>query len=130
MIQGIIASDNSFPGLGYALSPRANGKLALPVAPEFLIYSHFKHVSGVPAPEGSRGVTISKLNILDILIEQMNQVKQTINPIDSAQFTEERLDAMIDAFKTQILQAREARTSMPYTPAPMAQIGVVFDLMI
>ena len=129
MIQGIM-SNNPIPSIGYAMNVSGRGKISLPVEHASLVYSHFKHVSGIPAPEGSQGVAISKLNILDILIEQVKQLNKNGNPAVFAQVPEDRLDIMIEAIMTQFRQAAEAHSVMPYTPVPMAQAGAVVNLMI
>jgi hypothetical protein len=102
------------------------------VAPASVIYSHFKHVSGVPAPEGSRGVSISKLKILDVLIEQLSQVKRQGNDAHAmgAPVSDEHIDAMIDFYKTQIQQTKAASAAMPYIQAPSAQAGAVFSFTV
>ncbi|MCL2478684.1 MAG: hypothetical protein FWF22_04230 [Treponema sp.] len=124
MINGVM-SDNSFPAMGFALNVPAGSKAALPVAPSSLIYSHFKHVNGIPAPEGSQGVTISKLNMLDILIEQMGQGKNSAARPDSGT-PESLLDSMIDSYRNKMLQAN---TSMPYS-AFTAETGSLFSLTV
>ena len=129
MVQGIF-TNYPVPSIGYAMNVSSRGKVSLPVEPAALVYSHFKHVSGVPAAEGSQGVAISKLNILDILIEQVKQIKNTGNQAISIQIPENRLDTMIETYKTQIRQATEAHSIMPYVPAPLAETGAVFNLMI
>ena len=129
MIHGI-ASNSPIPNVGYVLNASVGGKLALPVEPVNLVYSHFKHVSGVPAPEGSRGVAISKLNILDVLIEQMSQIRQLGNSDVSARVSEDRLDVMIEGYNAQIRQAWEARIIMPYTATPPAQTGTIFNFQV
>jgi hypothetical protein len=130
MVYGVI-SNNSISGIG-ALNTAAGGRIALPVEPSSLLYSHFKNVSGVPAPEGSNGITISKLNILDVLIEQMNQIKQKPEPVPVIN-SEDRMAAMveakIDSIRAQILEAKEARGNMPYIQAPLAETGSLFSLV-
>jgi hypothetical protein len=131
-----VIPNNSIVGIGYVLNTSERGKIALPVEPATLVYSYFKHVSGVPAPEGSLGVTISKLNILDILIERMSQIRKNGNMADfilsedSMPVPEDHLDALIEAYKAQIRDAAEAHAVMPYMPAPMAQAGAVFNFLI
>jgi hypothetical protein len=127
MVRGLIPS-NSIPSIGYAISASQSGKMSLPVAPASLIYSHFEHVSGVPAPEGSRGVTISKLKILDVLIDQLTQIKKQGSLTLGTPVSEEHIDAMIENYKNQIRQARAASAAMPYLPSPSAQGGMVFSL--
>jgi hypothetical protein len=130
MVYGII-SNNSISGIS-ALNMAAGGKIALPVDPASLLYSHFKNVSGVPAPEGSNGITINKLNILDVLIEQMNQIRQkppAVPVIDSESRMAAMVDAKIDSIRNQILEAKEARNNMPYIEAPLAESGSLFSLI-
>jgi hypothetical protein len=105
--------------------------MSLPVAPSNYIYSHFEHVSGVPAPEGVRGVAISKLKILDVLIEQLNQIKKNPQPALTSEgiISEDRIDALIEQYENQIRQARAASAAMPYIPSPAAPSGAVFSLV-
>ena len=124
-----------------------SGKMSLPVDSSSLIYSHFEHVSGIPAPKGAQGVSISKLNLLDVLIGQLNQVKKGPNslpkmPSDLQQMQdlsadarpvrgshlEKNLDALIENYKNQIRQAKAASAAMPYIQSPSAQPGVLFSL--
>jgi hypothetical protein len=103
--------------------------MSLPVAPSSLIYSHFEHVSGVPAPDGSRGVTINRLKILNVLIEQLGQIKkQPQNAGPAGPLSEERIDALIEQYEGQIRSARAAGAAMPYKPQPAAPLGAIFSL--
>jgi hypothetical protein len=104
------------------------GKTSFPVNPSSLIYSHFEHVSGVAAPEGIQGITINKLNLLDVLIGQLNKVK---NPPQAASYSDlnaPRFNKLIENLTSQIRQAKSASTAMPYIPSPSAQSGAVFSL--
>jgi hypothetical protein len=95
-----------------------------------LVYSHFKNVSGVPAPEGTEGVTITKLNLLDVLIEQLNKINRggiSQNLAEGADVS--HIDALIESYRAQIEQARAASTAMPYIPSPSAAPGVLFSLI-
>jgi hypothetical protein len=103
--------------------------MSLPVSPGNYIYSHFKHVSGTPAPEGTRGVTINKLKILDVLIEQLSQIKKRPEPSTDFSLSDKQIDVLIDHYETQIRQARAASTVMPYAPAPAAPSGAIFNVV-
>jgi hypothetical protein len=130
MIHGVL-SNNVIPSFGYAIAASGRqGRMSLPVSPQAYIYSHFEHVSGVPAPEGSRGVAISKLKLLDVLIDQLSQIKKQGNLSLGAEVSEERIDAMIENYKTQIARARAASQAMPYLPSPPAPAGAVFSLIV
>jgi hypothetical protein len=111
--------------------------MSLPVASSAYIYSHFEHVSGVPAGEGSRGVTVNRLKILDTLIEQLARLKKQPEPSWGAagQTNENRLDALIEQYENQLRSARavSVRTvgaAAPYSPAASspAPLGAVFSL--
>ena len=125
MVHGI--PNITVPVIGYPMSQGI--KMSLPVDPASLLYSHFEHVSGVVAPKGTQGVSITKLNLLDVLIEQLNQVKKdhsaTATGIQSG-----NPDALIENYRNQIQQAKAASTAMPYIRSPSAQSGAVFSLAI
>jgi hypothetical protein len=105
--------------------------MSLPVSPGSVIYSHFKHVSGVPAPEGTQGVTINRLKILDVLIEQLSQMKkQPERSSNNETMSNDRIDALINQYENQIRQARAASAAMPYAAAPSAPTGAVFSVTV
>jgi hypothetical protein len=105
------------------------------VAPSAYIYSHFRHVSGVPAPEGVQGVAVSKLKILDTLIEQLVRLKKQPEPSygPAGQTSGDRIDAMIEQYENQLRAAKAASVqtagpALPYSPARAAAAGAVFSL--
>jgi hypothetical protein len=103
--------------------------MSLPVAPSAYIYSHFKHVSGVPAPEGAHGVPINKLKVLDVLIEQLAQIKKRPQPeLGAESLSDRQINVLIEQYETQIRQAQAASAAMPYKPAPAAPTGMVFNI--
>jgi len=120
----------SIPYSGVSMTGLAAGKIALPVAPASVIYAHFEHVAGVPAPEGSRGVTVSKLKILDTLIEQLAKIKKQPEPTfgGGGELTDDRADALIKQYEGQLKQASAASKAMPYLPKPVMDSGLLIDL--
>jgi hypothetical protein len=130
MIRGVYPTA-SLPSIGYAISASRGGKTALPVTRASYIYSHFKHVSGVPAPEGGRGVTINKLKVLDALIERLAQLKRQREPAaeDAGMVSPGRIDAMIEQYQGQVRQAQATGIALPYSPLPPVSAGMVFSLV-
>ena len=116
----------AFPSIGYAINAASHGRASLPVAPGMVIYSHFKHVSGTPAPEGTQGVNISKLKILDTLIEQLSRIKGQsgldFGNID--QNDEKRVNALIEQYQKQLKTAQSAGIYTPTAPAT----GILFNI--
>ncbi|MDR2923199.1 MAG: hypothetical protein LBU85_07655 [Treponema sp.] len=128
----------AFPSMGYAISiSQSNGRASVPVAPSAYIYSHFEHVSGVPAPEGVKGVNIDKLKILDTLIGQLSRMKSQPEPPESIeamevgtdQGNEKRINDLIVQYQNQIRTTQTANASNPYAaPAPL--VGAVFSISV
>ncbi|WP_461248039.1 hypothetical protein, partial [Treponema sp. R6D11] len=114
--------------VGYAISEASNGGMTLPVSLGMLIYSHFKHVSGTPAPEGTQGVNINKLKILDTMIEQLskmkNQPQAEFGNLDGSD--EERINALIEQLQKQIKTAMSVGVYAPAAPAT----GALFNLAV
>jgi len=121
-------SNHAFPSLGYAISEARNGRMTLPVSPGLLIYSHFKHVSGTPAPEGTQGVNISKLKILDTMIEQLSKMKkQSLSDFGNFDKSDEaRINALIEQFQKQIKATQAIGVYAPAAPAA----GALFSLAV
>jgi len=125
MVGGV--SSITIPTLSYTAGQ--NGKMSLPVDPSSLIYSNFEHVSGILAPKGTQGISISKLNLLDVLIGMVNRINKTpaaqtpanINPTKG-------VDALIENLREQIRQAKTSSEAMPYYPSPNAESGALFNL--
>jgi hypothetical protein len=130
MVYGASAISN-LPASSYALSSYASSRLSFPVAPSAYIYAQFEHVSGVPVPEGGRGVAVSKLKILDVLIDQLSKIKQKPEPTYAAggRLDDGQVDALIEQYETQIRGARAASAAMPYRSAPAAPAGLLFNLV-
>jgi len=110
-------------------SSSMGGRMSLPVSRSNYLYAHFKHVSGVPAPEGGQGVTISKLKILDVLIEHLSQLRRRrdVSP-GEAPHSEERLDALIAQYETQIRQTKAVGAAIPYAGSPV-RAGALFSMV-
>ena len=128
MIQGLMSA-TALPSIGYAISASRDGRMSMPVAPANYIYSHFKHVSGIPAPEGVRGVAINKLKILDVLIEQLSQIKKQPGMTAELSPSDDRVDALIEQYRSQIRQAQAASVVMPYQPHAEVTSGALFNLV-
>ena len=122
-----------FPTIGYAISASQTGRMSVPVSPSSYIYSHFKHVSGVPAPDGA-GVNIDRLKILDTLIEQLSQMKkQPEISIKTRELNfsneEQNISALIEQYHEQIRMIQEHRSKSPYAPTPPLT-GAVFSILV
>ncbi|MDR2467614.1 MAG: hypothetical protein LBD22_01475 [Spirochaetaceae bacterium] len=125
MINPVTASLLS--GAPYIFSAGDSTRTTVPVRPANYIYAHFKHVSGIPAPDGVQGAAVTKLKILDTLIERLSQLRK--NQAIASQFTdsdvssEEQIDALIEELRKQMKTAQAASTVMPYAPSAAVPAG-------
>jgi len=120
-----------FPSVGSALSASQGQRVSLPVSPAMYIYSQFKHVSGVPAPEGVQGINITKLQILDSMLNELTQLKQSPKPSFELQgdTPEKRMNSLLEHFQAQVQQAHKANAETPYRIAA-PQVGAALSLAI
>jgi hypothetical protein len=120
-----------FPSVGSALNASHGGRISLPVAPAMYIYSQFRHISGVPAPEGVQGVSISKLHILDSILNELAQMRQSPRPSFDVQgdTPEKHLNSLLEHFQAQVRQSHTANAANPYHNAA-PQAGTAVNLII
>ena len=103
----------------------AAGKMYVPVSKSALLYSHFDHVSGVAAGNGQSGVSISKLRILNSLIERVSAIKN--EPAKTLkEVSPDQADALIQNYQKQLQQALQT----PYIlKGAQPQAGDLFTLL-
>ena len=120
-----------FPSIGSAFSASSGTRVSLPVTPSSYIYSQFRHVSGVPAPEGTQGISLSEIQILDSLITEIVRLNEQPKQDFSIQNQdpEYRFNAIIENLQKQVSQAQTANASAPY-PAANPDIGIMFSLSV
>ena len=104
----------------------AAGKLYVPVSRNALLYSHFDHVSGVAAGNGQQGVSISKIRILNSLIDRIsaiqNKPKESISDI-----SDDQAQALIEQYQKQIQQTVAQQSYFLAGAQPMAGELFAFD---
>ena len=103
----------------------AAGKMYVPVSQSALLYSHFDHVSGVAAGNGQNGVSISKLRILNSLIERVSAIKN--EPAKTLkEVSPDMADSLIQNYQKQLQQALQT----PYIlNGAQPQAGDLFSLL-
>ena len=102
-------------------------KLYVPVTKSSLMYSHFEHVSGVVAKNGQAGTSISKIRILNSLIEHLSSVKnQPVRKFDN--LTENQADILIKQYQDQIKQT--VKSSPYFAATSKAQAGMFFSFTV
>ena len=106
-------------------SSGAEGKLYVPVSRSALLYSHFDHVSGIAAGSGQQGISISKIRILNSLIDRLSAIKN--QPKDSyTDISDDQADALINLYQKQIQQTVAQKPYVLAGAQPMA--GALFAI--
>jgi len=128
MVNGISLNANSYNYSGLVSS--GQGKLYVPVSRSNVIYAHFDHVTGVAAKPNQQGVSISKIQILNSLLNQLismkNQPKINVSPEN---MDDSQIDALIQTTQSKIHTNIQVAQATGYGLAGAApQAGAVFSL--
>lgn len=93
----------------------AAGRVSVPVKPGVSLYAGYEHVQGVPSPDPRMGVPLSKVRVLNHIIDRLVKMKQDdgLQP-DTGKLSDEALDAMIKEM------SQKLQTSMQTKPALLA----------
>ena len=129
MVNGISLNANSFNYSG-VVSNGGHGKLYVPVAKSNVIYAHFDHVTGVAAKPNQKGVSISKIQILNSLLNQLISMKKQPKPnIAPENMDDSQLDALIQSTQSKIQTNIQVAQATGYGLAGAApEAGAVFSL--
>ena len=105
------------------------GKLYVPVSPSSVIYAQFDHISGIAARQGQNGVSVSKLQILNSLIENLSSIRSTPKAEVPAELSDRQADVLIKQYQQQMAQTIQAAKETPYLMAGVQpQTGALFSV--
>ena len=108
---------------------RSGHRMSVPVRPSQTVYAQYRHISGTPASTGQRTVPLSRVQILNSLIENLQKMKS--NPgyrPEIAKISPERADALIQQYATELHQAMKSTSAAFGTLGSTAGAGMVFSL--
>lgn len=114
-------------------SVSSGGRAYLPVSPSQYVYSQFQYVAGVPAPEGSSGVPLTKLKILNTILDQLVTMQSTKADGERLRgsvslpegMSDEQISALIEQYRNELQTAAEASGNALYKP-PLPETGLIF----
>ena len=110
-------------------SSGASGKLFVPVSPSAVIYAQFNHISGVAAQKGQSGVSISKIQILNSLIENLSKIKGAQNSkTKSVKLTEGQVDVLIEKYQKEIARSVQASQAQFMLNGAKPEAGALFSI--
>ena len=103
--------------------------LFVPVSPSAVIYAQFNHISGVAAPKGQSGVSISKIQILNSLIENLSKIKGAQNAkTKSVKLTEGQVDVLIEKYQKEIARSVQASQAQFMLNGAKPEAGALFSI--
>ncbi len=105
----------------------STGRIVLPQ--DGGLYSRFKHVQGVPAEAAGGGYSVSKLQMIDLLVERLVRLRgQSVT--SRSREDEAGPDALISRYAAQLAQSLRAADSLsPSVTAGIAEPGLLFNLV-
>lgn len=126
---------NSIMTNGYKTFPVVNfskvntsGKLMVPVSQRDAMYARFKHISGFPEPMKGTGYSLSRVKVLDVLIDRLNRLSQNKIQEKPETLSRERIDALIDEYSSKL----QAELKKPLQSALIGPVetGAVVNMMV
>ena len=108
---------------------KSGHRVSVPVRPSQTVFAQFRHISGIPAASGQNTVPLSRVQLLNSLIDNLQRITQdssynagTINA------SPERTDALIKQYAAELHQAIKARPEAFGTLSGSTAGGMVFNV--
>jgi len=125
------ANDISLNALTYnTVFSSTTGSLHVPVKNCVSVYTQFEHVKGTPAEKGEQGVSVSRIRLLNTLIDKLVSMKQPVpGKLDVDLSDDFQMDSMIYTYQRQIKNTFNASGPMTYgLSGLMPEPGAVLDI--
>ncbi len=106
----------------------SSGRVSLPVARSQTPYAQFKYVQGIPSASSNKAVPISRLRMLNSLINSLvNLQNQVPRDYSRAMTSDSGIEALIDRYSDQLYSALQTATpysvgAIPYTSGSLLDI--------
>ena len=109
---------------------RSGHRVSVPVRPSQTVFAQYRHISGTPASSGQRTVPLSRVQLLNSLINNLQKIKSDASYDAPAASTPERTDALIKQYAAELHQAMKSIPEAFGTLGGSAGAGMVFDIAI
>ena len=110
----------------------SGSKLHVPVAPASVIYAQFDHISGYSASASQKSVPVSKIQILNSLINQLIAMKgapKASAPEVDQGMSENQMDMLIKNYQSEIQASVQLAQTTGYGLAGVApEAGTLFSI--
>lgn len=129
MVDSISLNAYSYSGIVSGSS----GKLYVPVSSNAVIYSQFDHISGVASPDPDVGVSVSKIHILNSLLNQLISMRNEpkMQYADDGSLNESQMESLIQNYQSQIQgEIEKSRISGYGLAGVQPQPGQILDFTV
>jgi len=113
------------------VSTSSGNKVTLPVSPAMTPYAQYKYVRGVPAWNDRRAVPVTKLRVLNNIIDSLHSIKEQRNSLavkPDETMSDQAIDALIEQYSSQLHQA--IKQTAPVFGGEGAAVGMAFSLAV
>ncbi len=108
---------------------RSGHRMFVPVRPSQTVYAQYRHISGTPASTGQRTVPLSRVRILNSLIDNLRKMKSDPGyRSEIAKTSPERADALIQQYASELHQVMKSTPAAFGTLGGASGTGIVFKL--
>lgn len=107
-----------------------SGKLYVNVEPKMVLYTQYKHISGVAAQTTSHSVSVSKIQILNSLIERLSKLKKQDYKVETpGKLDDDQIDMLIDDLQNKIEIAVDLAQANPFAQGIGPELGQLVNLV-
>ena len=104
-------------------------RMSVPVRPSQTVYTQYRHVSGTPASSEQTAVPVSRVQLLNSLIDKLQKVKKDSSYQQvSSDPSPARTDAMIRQYANELHQALAAAPRPFGTMGGVSGSGMLFNI--
>jgi len=110
---------------------RSGHRVSVPVQPAQTVFAQYRYISGVPAESGQRTVPLSRVQLLNALIDNLQRMKK--DPAyapESLDASPARTDALIKQYAQELHQAMQSIPESFGTFGGASGAGMVFNLAV
>lgn len=107
-----------------------SGKLYVNVEPKMVMYTQYKHISGVATQSVKNSVSVSKIQILNSLIERLFTLRNQKPTIDlPGDLEEDQIDMVIEDLQNQVEIAIDLAKANPFAQGLGRELGQLVNLV-
>lgn len=106
-------------------------RVSVPVRPSQSVFAQYRHIFGTPASSGQRTVPLSRIQLLNSLINNLQKMKTTdVSKFHGTVSSPERTDSLIKQYAAELHQVMKSMPESFGTLGGTAGAGMVFEIAV